>query len=237
MKLRGTLGGFGLLLESSDTPESLLADLNSKAEFLRNSISIEFTDTVDGALFAAALHQIQASGGTVKSVRGHSTRVDRTAEVGQPILPKLEEASNPSGKHVSGRNTSGSSAYSSVQTLNIPSSDSVLIRHSLRAGTRAEYSGSVVVLGDVNSGVELIAQGDIVVLGALRGVVHAGAGGNMAAVVVGYPIASPIIRIGSVVANDPEASGFNSMRTHAGEGQIARVDGERILIVKYTSSR
>ena len=88
MKLRGTLGGFGLLLESSDTPESLLADLNSKAEFLRNSISIEFTDTVDGALFAAALHQIQNSGGSVKSVRGHSTRIDRAFEVGQPILPK-----------------------------------------------------------------------------------------------------------------------------------------------------
>ena len=232
MKLRGTLGGFGLLLESSDTPESLLADLHSKAEFLKNSISIEFTDTVDGALFAAAIHQIQESGGTVKSVRGHSTRIDRTFEVGQPILPKLEETSNPPGT-----NTSTSSVSNSAQISSVPSSESVLIRHSLRAGTRAEYSGSVVVLGDVNSGVELIAQGDIIVLGTLRGVVHAGAGGNLEAVVVGYPIASPIIRIGGVVANDPEASGFNSMRTHAGEGQIARVDGERIMIVKYTSSR
>ena len=234
MKLRGTLGGFGLLLESSDTPESLLADLSSKAEFLHNSISIEFTDTVDGALFAAAIHRVQQAGGTVRSVRGHSTRVDRTAEVGQPILPKNGALDEPS------------SAFTSVQTLsvqNVPSSNTSnaeLIRHSLRAGTRAEYRGSVIVLGDVNSGVELIAQGDIVVLGALRGVVHAGAGGDSGdsgAVVVGYPIASPIIRIGSVVANDPEASGFNSMRTHAGEGQIARVDGERIVIVKYTSSR
>ncbi len=229
--MRGTLGGFGLLLESSDTPESLLADLSSKAEFLHNSISIEFTDTVDGALFAAAIHRVQQAGGTVRSVRGHSTRVDRTAEVGQPILPKNGALDEPS------------SAFTSVQTLsvqNVPSSNTSnaeLIRHSLRAGTRAEYSGSVIVLGDVNSGVELIAQGDIVVLGALRGVVHAGAGGDLEAVVVGYPIASPIIRIGSVVANDPEASGFNSMRTHAGEGQIARVDGERIVIVKYTSSR
>jgi len=228
MKLRGTLGGFGLLLESSDTPESLLDDLSSKAEFLHNSISIEFTDTVDGALFAAAIHRIQQAGGTVKSVRGHSTRIDRTAEVGQPILPKNGVSEDPS------------SAVTSVQTFpapSVPSSNAELIRHSLRAGTRAEYSGSVIVLGDVNSGVELIAQGDIVVLGALRGVVHAGAGGDLEAVVVGYPIASPIIRIGSVVANDPEASGFNSMRTHAGEGQIARVDGERIVIVKYTSSR
>lgn len=233
MKLRGTLGGFGLLLESSDTPESLLADLSSKAEFLHNSISIEFTDTVDGALFAAALHRIGQAGGTVKTVRGHSTRTDRTAEVGQPILPKNGALDDPS------------SAFASLQVAvsSIPSSNTnnaELIRHSLRAGTRAEYSGSVIVLGDVNSGVELIAQGDIVVLGALRGVVHAGAGGDSGdsgAVVVGYPIASPIIRIGSVVANDPEASGFNSMRTHAGEGQIARVDGERIVIVKYTSSR
>jgi len=199
---------------------------------LHNPISIEFTDTVDGALFAAALHRIGQAGGTVKTVRGHSTRTDRTAEVGQPILPKNGAPDDPS------------SALTSVQAVaSVPlssTSNAELIRHSLRAGTRAEYSGSVIVLGDVNSGVELIAQGDIVVLGALRGVVHAGAGGesgDSGAVVVGYPIASPIIRIGSVVANDPEASGFNSMRTHAGEGQIARVDGERIVIVKYTSSR
>jgi len=229
MKLRGTLGGFGLLLESSDTPESLLADLSSKAEFLHNAISIEFTDTVDGALFAAALHRIAQAGGTVRSVRGHSTRVDRTPEVGQPILPKNGAPDDPS--------SASSSVQAAVNVSSSNTSNAELIRHSLRAGTRAEYSGSVIVLGDVNSGVELIAQGDIVVLGALRGVVHAGAGGDPEAVVVGYPIASPIIRIGSVVANDPEASGFNSMRTHAGEGQIARVDGERIMIVKYSGGR
>ena len=94
-----------------------------------------------------------------------------------------------------------------------PSAQTVIVPHSVRAGFRGEYRGSVVVLGDVNPGAELIAGGDVIVAGALRGVVHAGYGGaSPDAIVWARPIASAQIRIGDALARAPEGSS-NMRRT------------------------
>ena len=93
------------------------------------------------------------------------------------------------------------------------SAQTVIVPHSVRAGFRGEYRGSVVVLGDVNPGAELIAAGDVIVAGALRGVVHAGYGGTHPDPIVwARPIASAQIRIGDAVARAPEGSS-NMRRT------------------------
>lgn len=95
----------------------------------------------------------------------------------------------------------------------VPSAQTVIVPHSVRAGFRGEYRGSVVVLGDVNPGAELIAAGDVIVAGALRGVVHAGYGGTHPDPIVwARPIASAQIRIGDAVARAPEGSS-NMRRT------------------------
>ena len=54
---------------------------------------------------------------------------------------------------------------------------------SLRSGQKIEEEGSIVVLGDVNSGAEVVAADNIVVLGTLRGLAHAGAKGNVNAII------------------------------------------------------
>ncbi|SEJ02976.1 septum site-determining protein MinC [Deinococcus reticulitermitis] len=99
-------------------------------------------------------------------------------------------------------------------TADLPASaQTVIVPHSVRAGFRGEYRGSVVVLGDVNPGAELIAGGDVIVAGALRGVVHAGYGGtDPDAIVWARPIASAQIRIGHALARAPEGSS-NMRRT------------------------
>lgn len=81
----------------------------------------------------------------------------------------------------------------------IASSDTKFYKLSLRSGQKIEFEGSVVILGDVNDGAEVIAEDNIVVLGILRGMAHAGAKGNMEAIISAHMIDSPQIRIGTVI--------------------------------------
>ncbi|MBZ9713000.1 septum site-determining protein MinC [Deinococcus multiflagellatus] len=87
-----------------------------------------------------------------------------------------------------------------------------IVPHTLRAGMRESYPGSVIVLGDVNPGAEILAGGDVIVVGALRGLAHAGCTGNSEAMVWARPIASAQIRIADAVARAPEGSSLSTMR-------------------------
>lgn len=78
-------------------------------------------------------------------------------------------------------------------------SETKFIQNSLRSGHREEYPGSIVVCGDVNFGAEIIAGGNIMILGALRGVAHAGANGNIMAIISANNIDVTQIRIANLV--------------------------------------
>lgn len=78
-------------------------------------------------------------------------------------------------------------------------SETKFILNSLRSGQREEYPGSMVICGDVNSGAEIIAGGNIMVLGALRGLAHAGANGNVMAMISANFIDVTQIRIANLV--------------------------------------
>ncbi|MVN86264.1 septum site-determining protein MinC [Deinococcus sp. HMF7620] len=97
-----------------------------------------------------------------------------------------------------------------------------IVPHTLRAGFRETYPGSVIVLGDVNPGAEILAGGDVIVVGALRGLAHAGTGGNGDAIVWARPIASAQIRIGDAVARAPEGSSLSNMR-HRDDQPLAEI--------------
>jgi septum site-determining protein MinC len=77
----------------------------------------------------------------------------------------------------------------------------VMIRRTLRSGRIIRSGGHVVVFGDVNPGAEIIAGGDIIVWGVLRGKVHAGADGDMSAVVCALEMMPTQLRIAHVVAS------------------------------------
>lgn len=78
-------------------------------------------------------------------------------------------------------------------------SETKFYKTSVRSGQRIEFEGSVIILGDVNDGAEVIAEDNIVVLGNLRGMAHAGAKGNMNAIIASHIIDSPQIRIGRII--------------------------------------
>ena len=81
----------------------------------------------------------------------------------------------------------------------IENSESKFYKGSVRSGQRIEFEGSIIVLGDVNAGAEVLAGENIVVLGSLRGLAHAGAKGNIKAIIATNEIDSAQIRIANVV--------------------------------------
>ena len=72
----------------------------------------------------------------------------------------------------------------------IESSETKFFKSSLRSGQKIEFEGSIVILGDVNYGAEVVAEDNIVVLGVLRGMAHAGAKGNVDAIIAAHRIDS-----------------------------------------------
>lgn len=76
----------------------------------------------------------------------------------------------------------------------------MLIRQIVRSGQVIRGTGHVVVIGDVNPGGEVVAGGDVVIWGRLRGIVHAGAMGNEAAIVCALDLSPMQLRIGGYIA-------------------------------------
>ena len=81
----------------------------------------------------------------------------------------------------------------------IENSETKFYRGNMRSGQKLEFEGSLVILGDVNGGSEIIAGENIVVLGTLRGLAHAGAKGNVKAVIAANRIECPQLRIANIV--------------------------------------
>lgn len=78
------------------------------------------------------------------------------------------------------------------------------IQHTLRSGTRIEFSGNVVVFGDVNPGAEVVAGGSVLIWGRLRGVVHAGVDGDKDAIVGALEFSPTQLRIAGEIAVSPK---------------------------------
>lgn len=82
--------------------------------------------------------------------------------------------------------------------------EAVFIHRTLRSGQKIKSPGHIIVLGDVNPGAEVIAGGNIVVWGHLRGVGHAGAQGNVDAVICALRLAPTQIRIADKISISPQ---------------------------------
>lgn len=105
------------------------------------------------------------------------------------------------------------------------SAETLVVRRTLRNGQQVTHRGSVVVLGDVNPGAEVVATGHIVVMGALRGIAHAGAEGDVSAVVVAVKLRPTQLRIANVVARSPDDGAAG-----ADQPEVARLHEGSIVI-------
>lgn len=100
---------------------------------------------------------------------------------------------------------------------------------SLRSGQKIEVEGSIVIFGDVNSGAEVMATENIVVLGSLRGLAHAGARGNMQAIIVATTLDAVQLRIANVIKE------LNRNEDRVKHQVYINIEDEKIKIGSYTN--
>jgi len=103
----------------------------------------------------------------------------------------------------------------------------VLVRRTLRSGRSVRHAGHVVIVGDVNAGAEIVAGGNIVVWGRLRGVAHAGADGDEAAIVCALDLAPTQLRIANKIATSPSRHGES-------KPEVARIKHGQIIAERWS---
>ena len=106
-------------------------------------------------------------------------------------------------------------------------SETRFYKGSLRSGQKIEVEGSIIIFGDVNSGAEVMATENIVILGTLRGLAHAGARGNMKAIIVAETLDTVQLRIANIIKE--LVRGENTVKSHV----YITVDNNKIKIGKY----
>ena len=104
-----------------------------------------------------------------------------------------------------------------VKTYNkeIAISETKFHRGAVRSGQKLEFEGSIVIMGDVNDGAEIIAGDNIVILGALRGLAHAGAKGNVNAIIAASSIDAPQLRIANIIKEREKEEIQEDKKTYA----------------------
>lgn len=84
-----------------------------------------------------------------------------------------------------------------------PMANALMVRKTIRSGRSVWHEGHVVIIGDVNPGAEVIAAGSVVVWGRLRGLVHAGALGDVTASICALDLNPTQLRIADQIAVPP----------------------------------
>lgn len=103
--------------------------------------------------------------------------------------------------------------------------DPYVLKGTVRSGQVVEHDGDIVVIGDVNPGAQLISSGDIYVMGFLRGSAHAGASGNLRAIVAATYFDPIQVRIAGVIRRAPER------HVYAAEMEFAYLDGDQQMAI------
>lgn len=93
----------------------------------------------------------------------------------------------------------------SLLDTGIIQAEPLYLQTTLRSGVEVCHPGSVIVYGDTNPGSTIVANGDVLVWGRLRGVVQAGATGNIRACIMALRIEPPAqLRIADYRARAPK---------------------------------
>jgi len=127
-------------------------------------------------------------------------------------------------------------------TTNATSTAYFVYRGYLRSGHRLQRKESVLVIGDVNPGAEVVSDGDVLVWGRLRGVVHAGAKGNLRAIVAALDLEPTQLRIADVMTIGPDPRPGQPgkwfwKRSANKRPEVARIVNQAIALDEWDATR
>ena len=197
VQIKGIREGLLITLEEESWPgarAALLEHVKNQAEFLRGGRLI--LDIGNHVLRAADLGQLR----DVLSENGLSLWAVLSAS------PVTQQNAQTLGLATRITKPTPERAAPSLETT-LSGEQAVLVRRTLRSGFSLQHIGHVIVIGDVNPGSEIVAGGDVVVWGRLRGMVHAGAQGEEAAVVCALDLSPTQLRIAGQIAVTPKRRG------------------------------
>src|SRR5574339_735636 len=201
----------GLLVSVDDAPweqqrDALIAQVDSQPSFFQGArLALDVSSQVLRVNELVELRdQLSERGITLWAVISESPTTENTAQ----LLGLATRISKPRPEE---------SRQFSVSDLG--EETAMFLSRTIRSGTSIEFAGHVVVLGDVNPGAEIIAEGNVIIWGRLRGMVHAGAKGNRAAVICALELSPMQLRIAS------EASPILKPQDHA-LPEMARINAD-----------
>jgi septum site-determining protein MinC len=196
MEIKGIKEGILISLEKQEWQEgkdALLCKIKEKQDFFQGAqLVFDVGNTVLGADELGQVRDMLTTNGVI--LHGVISKSLVTQEVAKEmgLITKLEKVNLKADQKLKPLDTalSGEAA--------------IFIRRTMRSGFKVAYQGHVIVLGDVNPGAEIIASGSVVVWGRLRGTVHAGAEGDLAAVVCALDLSPTQLRIASKITTTPQ---------------------------------
>jgi len=197
VQIKGIREGLLITLEEESWPEAraaLLEHVINQADFLRGGRLI--LDIGNHVLRAAELGQLR----DILSENGLSLWAVLSAS------PVTQQNAQTLGLATRITKPTPERTAPSLETA-LSGEQAVLVRRTLRSGFSLQHIGHVIVIGDVNPGSEIVAGGDVVVWGRLRGMVHAGAQGEEAAVVCALDLSPTQLRIAGQIAVTPKRRG------------------------------
>ncbi len=201
IQIKGIREGLLVTLGDGEWPqlqEAFLTKVDSQPEFLRGAKL--YVDVGNQVLQVVSLSkfrdELSERGLSLWGVLSNSPTTEQTAQV----LGLATRLSQPSSKTQQRDNAVSDTSKQEGE-------DAILVRRTMRSGYQINFAGHVVVIGDVNPGAEIIAAGNVVVWGHLRGVVHAGATGEIDAIVCALDLSPTQLRIAGQVATTPKLHG------------------------------
>lgn len=188
---KGTVNGLTIILREEDTFEDILKEMEVKiltaGRFFKGAV---LNVNYKGKFLTEAEKKeivdllVRKSGAEIKSF--------------QKEISKFEENQNKQEK-ANNYITNRFGIFDGVDT-----GITKFHKGTVRSGQKISFDGNLVIFGDVNPGGELVASGNIIVLGALRGIVHAGADGNLNSIVAAFNLQPTLLKIANVITRSPD---------------------------------
>ncbi len=110
----------------------------------------------------------------------------------------------------------------------------LFVSKNVRAGTRIESDGHIIIFGNVHAGSEIIAAGNVFVWGVLRGIVHAGYKGAKDASIAALLLNPTQLRIAETVAINPQ---HTTRETQELCPEHATIEGEDITVKPWSQKK
>jgi len=213
VEIRGTSKGLIVTIKSGNWQsvlEQLAQKLEQRASFFKGGrVALEVGQRLlDTEEIEAVGHLLTEHQMTLWAVNGSAAETQAAARaLGLETQSRQPAPVTPSAAAVSGR----------------ASSDTLVIRRTLRSGQRIEHSGNIVIIGDVNPGAEVTAGGHLIVWGKLRGAARVGAINPQDAFVCALQLSPMQLIIGSLISRSPADDGHKQIipeMAFAQKGQI-----------------